>query len=388
MDFSPTEAQADLAELTRRILADQVTQERLRKLEDGPDRFDPALWSVLADAGVLAAALPESVGGSGFGVLEQCTVLVELGRAVAPVPYLPSIVLGAAALAEFGDDGQRERWALPVVQGRLVLTAALESAAPGAVSAAPAVSGPAGAVSAAPGEGGGWVLNGTVVAVPAGPIADLILVPAETPAGRAVFLVEPDDAGVSVARQRTVDLDSAGLLELADVALPADRALGDVQGGVQGGVHGGDQVASWLAARATLGLCAFQLGVTERALELTAEYARTRVQFGRPIGGFQAVAQRLADAYVDVQAIRLTLWQAAWRLSTGHPADAELATAKFWAADAGHRVAHTAVHVHGGVGIDTDHPLHRYFVAAKRAEFALGGATEQLLRLGELLPAD
>jgi alkylation response protein AidB-like acyl-CoA dehydrogenase len=375
MDFSPTEAQADLAELTRRILADQVTQERLRKLEDGPDRFDPALWSVLADAGVLAAALPESVGGSGFGVLEQCTVLVELGRAVAPVPYLPSIVLGAAALAEFGDDGQRERWALPVVQGRLVLTAALESAAPGAVSAAP-------------GEGGGWVLNGTVVAVPAGPIADLILVPAETPAGRAVFLVEPDDAGVSVARQRTVDLDSAGLLELADVALPADRALGDVQGGVQGGVHGGDQVASWLAARATLGLCAFQLGVTERALELTAEYARTRVQFGRPIGGFQAVAQRLADAYVDVQAIRLTLWQAAWRLSTGHPADAELATAKFWAADAGHRVAHTAVHMHGGVGIDTDHPLHRYFVAAKRAEFALGGATEQLLRLGELLPAD
>ena len=377
MDFSPTEAQADLAELTRRILADQVTQERLRKLEDGPDRFDPGLWSLLADAGVLAAALPESVGGSGFGVLEQCTVLVELGRAVAPVPYLPSIVLGAAALAEFGDDGQRERWVLPVVQGRLVLTAALESAVSGAPAAVP---GPAGAVSAAPGEGGGWVLNGTVVAVPAGPIADLILVPAETPAGRAVFLVEPDDAGVSVARQRTVDLDSAGLLELADVALPADRVLG--------GVHNGAQVASWLAARATLGLCAFQLGVTERALELTAEYARTRVQFGRPIGGFQAVAQRLADAYVDVQAIRLTLWQAAWRLSTGHPADAELATAKFWAADAGHRVAHTAVHVHGGVGIDTDHPLHRYFVAAKRAEFALGGATEQLLRLGDLLPTE
>jgi acyl-CoA dehydrogenase len=336
---------------------------------------------VLADAGVLAAALPESVGGSGFGVLEQCTVLVELGRAVAPVPYLPSIVLGAAALAEFGDDGQRERWVLPVVQGRLVLTAALESAAPDAVSGAPAaVPGPAGAVSAAPREGGGWVLNGTVVAVPAGPIADLFLVPAETPAGRAVFLVEPDDAGVRVARQRTVDLDSAGLLELADVALPADRVLG--------GVHGGAQVASWLAARATLGLCAFQLGVTERALELTAEYARTRVQFGRPIGGFQAVAQRLADAYVDVQAIRLTLWQAAWRLSAGQAADAELATAKFWAADAGHRVAHTAVHVHGGVGIDTDHPLHRYFVAAKRAEFALGGATEQLLRLGDLLPTE
>jgi alkylation response protein AidB-like acyl-CoA dehydrogenase len=131
--------------------------------------------------------------------------------------------------------------------------------------------------------------------------------------------------------------------------------------------------------------CAVQLGVTERALELTAEHALGRVQFGRPIGGFQAVAQRLADAYVDVEAIRLTLWQAAWRLAAGRPAEAEVATAKFWAADGGHRVAHTAVHVHGGVGIDLDHPLHRYFVAAKRNEFALGGATEQLRRLGDVL---
>ena len=106
------------------------------------------------------------------------------------------------------------------------------------------------------------------------------------------------------------------------------------------------------------------------------------MQFGRPIGSFQAVAQRLADAYVDVEAVRLTMWQAAWRLEAGLPAQTEVATAKFWAADAGHRVAHTAVHVHGGVGIDTDHPLHRYFVAAKRAEFELGGATAQLRRIG------
>jgi alkylation response protein AidB-like acyl-CoA dehydrogenase len=109
------------------------------------------------------------------------------------------------------------------------------------------------------------------------------------------------------------------------------------------------------------------------------------MQFGRPIGSFQAVAQRLADAYIDVEAVRLTMWQAAWRLSAGLPCETEVATAKFWAADAGHRVAHTAVHVHGGVGIDTDHPLHRYFVAAKRLEFALGGATTQLRRIGAAL---
>jgi alkylation response protein AidB-like acyl-CoA dehydrogenase len=109
------------------------------------------------------------------------------------------------------------------------------------------------------------------------------------------------------------------------------------------------------------------------------------VQFGKPIGGFQAVAQRLADAYIDTEAIRLTMWQAAWLLDEGLPCDSEVATAKFWAADAGHRVAHTAVHVHGGVGIDTDYPLHRYFVAAKHNEFALGGATTQLRRIGAAL---
>jgi len=165
---------------------------------------------------------------------------------------------------------------------------------------------------------------------------------------------------------------------------------------VLGGADRGAEVAGWLGSRGTVGVCATQLGVLERALELTAGYARSREQFGRPIGSFQAVAQRLADAYVDVEAVRLTLWQAAWLLAEGSPdgptvsaaVSAAVATAKFWAADAGHRVAHTAVHVHGGLGIDTSYPVHRYFVAAKRAEFTLGGATAQLLRLGDVLAGE
>ena len=138
-----------------------------------------------------------------------------------------------------------------------------------------------------------------------------------------------------------------------------------------------------------MGLCAVQAGVVERALELTAQCAQSREQFGRPIGSFQAVAQRLADAYTDVEAVRLTMRQAAWLLTTRRAGNAEVsaavATAKFWAADAGHRVAHTAVHVHGGTGIDLSYPVHRYFTAAKRAEFTLGGATAQLRRLGEII---
>ncbi|GAA0896467.1 acyl-CoA dehydrogenase family protein [Virgisporangium aurantiacum] len=353
MDFALPEAFHDLSALTRGILADRVTPDRLREIETGDQPFDRPLWTDLAKAGVLAAALPAEAGGDGYGLLEQCAVLIELGRAVAPVPYLSTIVTAAAGVARFGDADQVARWAVPAARGDLVLTAALSDE--GRVTAARA--------------GDSWTLNGAVPVVPAAPYADLVLVP--TDAG--VFLVAPSDTGVEVEPQRVTGGEGAGWLELSDVELPADRLLT------------GDDVAGWLRTRATVGLCALQLGVTERMLEQTAEYARTRVQFGKPIGTFQAVAQRLADAYIDVEAIRLTLWQAAWRVQEGLPCSTEVATAKFWAADAGHRVAHTAVHVHGGVGIDVDHTLHRYFLAAKHHEFALGGATVQLRQIGAAL---
>jgi 3-oxocholest-4-en-26-oyl-CoA dehydrogenase beta subunit len=373
MDFSHNENQRELAALCRTILADKATPERISKVEAGGDRFDPGLWADLAGAGILAAALPESHGGAGLGLLEQCSVLAEIGRAVAPVPYLASAVLGAGALARFGTPEQQSRWAAPAGRGELVLTAAL-SEEDGDDPGTPAAT--------AGRAGDRWQLTGTKTAVPAGPRADLILVPAATAQGVAVFLVAPGDHGVTVRPQRMTDGDAAGYLELAGVELPDDRVLGCAD---RGGPAAGAEVTGWLVAHGTVGLCAQQFGVLERALELTAEYAKSRTQFGRPIGSFQAVAQRLADAYIDVEAVRLTMWQAAWRLSAGLPCDTEVATAKFWAADAGHRVAHTAVHVHGGVGIDTDHPLHRYFVAAKRLEFALGGATTQLRRIGTVL---
>ncbi|MFL6144841.1 MAG: acyl-CoA dehydrogenase family protein [Labedaea sp.] len=371
MDFGYTEAQRDLSGLVREIVADRVTEQRLRAVESGPDRFDRALWTELAEAGVLAAALPASVGGSGYGLLEQCSVLVELGRAVAPVPYLASIVTAAATIAELGTPAQVDRWARPAAAGELVLTGAL---------AEDAGDDPGKPLTRASLAGERWWLSGTKTTVPAGPIADLFLVPADTGHGVAVFLVSPHDSGATVRRQEIVDGDSAALLELDEVGLDTTRLLG--------GIDYGARTVQMIQTRATIGLCAGQLGVLERALELTSAYASRRVQFDRPIGTFQAVAQRLADAYIDVEAVRLTLWQAAWRVAGGMPASSEVATAKFWAADAGHRVAHTAVHIHGGVGIDMEYPLNRYFVAAKRNEFSLGGATAQLRRIGSTLAAE
>jgi 3-oxocholest-4-en-26-oyl-CoA dehydrogenase beta subunit len=349
VDFTVSEEQAELGGLARKILAERE-----------------APWGDLAAAGVLAAGLPVSLDGAGLGLLEQCSVLVEIGRSVSDVPYLASAVLGAGAVALFGTASQRSRWARPAGRGSVVLTAALEEDVAGGPSS--------GAVRS---PDGSWVVSGVKTAVPAAPQADLFLVPYASAEGVLVFLVSPSDAGVTVEPQALTSCASAGRLVLDAVVLADDRVLG-----------AGSDVAGWLVARATVGLCAMQVGVLERALELTAEHARTRVQFGRPIGAFQAVAQRLADAYIDVEAVRLTMWQAAWLLASGGSGpelDAAVATAKFWAADAGHRVAHTAVHVHGGLGIDVSYPVHRYFVAAKGNEFALGGATAQLRRIGAVL---
>jgi acyl-CoA dehydrogenase len=358
MDFSLSEAQTEIAGLARKILAERDTPQRQ--------------WAELAASGVLAAGLPEPLGGAGLGFLEQCSVLAELGRAVSQVPYLPSVVLGAGAIAEFGRPDQQDRWAARAGAGSVVLTVAL-SEEDGDDPSAPS--------ARAERDGDRWRLSGVKTAVPAAARAELMLVPASAADGVMVFLVEPSDHGVTVQPQTLTDGADAGRLILDGAALDDGRVLG--------GRRRGAEICGWLVARGTVGLCAVQAGVAERALELTAEYARNREQFGRPIGSFQAVAQRLADAYIDVEAVRLTMWQAAWLLATRQPDDAEVsaavATAKFWAADAGHRVAHTAVHVHGGLGIDLSYPVHRYFTAAKLAEFTLGGATAQLRRLGDVL---
>ncbi|WP_328602367.1 acyl-CoA dehydrogenase family protein [Nocardia terrae] len=219
----------------------------------------------------------------------------------------------------------------------------------------------------------GWLLDGSQSAVAAAAFADAFLVEARTGAGSRLFFLDRDTEGLTITEQQLVNGTDAALIELRAASVPEANMIA------------ASEAAAWAARRATLATCALQLGIVERALEMTCEYARTRKQFDKPIGSFQAVRQRLADAYIDVEAVRLTLWQAAWRESHSLPAESELAVAKFWAAEAGHRVAHSAVHIHASTGIYLDYPMQRYFTAAKRAEFEAGTATAQLRRLGSWL---
>ncbi|MBM0125225.1 acyl-CoA dehydrogenase family protein [Pimelobacter simplex] len=364
MDFSFTESQNDAADLAATIFNNECIPERLQAADQG--RFAPALWTRLGDAGLLGLSLPESDGGAGLGLLELCSLLIEAGKLVAPAP-LTAHLPAALAIARFGDDTTRATWLPGAITGDKILTAAIAEEREH-VPATPTVT--------AERDGEAWLLSGLKSVVPAGAEAALFVVPATTPDGVAAFLVEPG-AGATIAPQALSDGSEVARLHL-------ERAPGTLLGDL---THGA-AIVEWLTQRLTLAACALQLGILKGALELTANYAKTREQFGRPIGTFQAVSQRLADGYIDILGADLMLWQAAWRLEEGLPAEVEVAAAKLWAADAGHRIAHTVVHVHGGVGIDMDGQAHRYFTTGKLGEFLHGGSTDQARRIGALLAAE
>jgi alkylation response protein AidB-like acyl-CoA dehydrogenase len=387
MDFAYTPEQEELRALAREVLTDHATPQRLAEVEASEERVDRALWAALARAGLLGIAVPEEHGGSGLGMVELCILLEEVGRAVAPVPVHAVLVQGTLPVARFGTPEQRARLLPGVASGTLLLSGALEE---------PRNLDPlAPATRAVDGR-----LSGVKLAVPVADAAAAVVVSArpsppdppheirtppprfrgdpgegEGPGGGDLFLVDPRGPGVSLERQEVTNHEARFLMTLDGA--PAER-LGDAG------------ALAWLMRRARLGLCAMQVGVTDRALRMTAEYTSTREQFGRPLSAFQAVSQRAADAYVDVEGIRLTTQAAIWRLAAGQEAaaDGAIAVAKFWAAEAGQRVVHAAQHLHGGVGADVSYPLHRSFLWAKELELSLGGATQHLLAIGERIAED
>ncbi len=365
MDFRFTDDQLVLRDLAREILTKEVTPERLRAAESSRDGVDRALWETLARANLLGLAVPESLGGSGLGLLELCLLLAEVGRAVAPVPALESLVLAGLPLAELGTHAQREQWLPRLARGEVILGAALvdadaDQAARLAIRTRTAT--------------GGFVLDGLERRVPAAHLAARVLVPTRMGGGVGLFLVDPRAEGVTLTRQRTSSRE-----------VVCDTELRGVRVG-PGDLLGGAPLAAGAAARlrdcALAAIAALQLGVCERALEITSAYVTERQQFGVPIGSFQAVQHRAADAYVDLEAMRWTTWRAAWLLSRGESALRETAVVKFWAAEGGARIAATCQHLHAGIGVDLDYPIHRHFLWSKRLELALGAATPELARLG------
>ncbi|CAM2843836.1 acyl-CoA dehydrogenase [Mycobacterium intermedium] len=360
MDFSFTEEQETVGKVARQLFEHRATPEHLTNLESRDTRYDPDLWGELASSDLLGIALPESVGGSGGSFLELGVLLSEVGWSVAPVPVYPTLVLGADTIARHGDSDLQQQYLPGVVNGSTILTGALTE---------PGNSDPSSPRTVARADADKWRIDGAKDLVPAAQLAAAIVVSAQTDDGPGLFVVDTTSDGVDVRPVRTTNADPHADVEFT---------------GAQGRRLDTDGAAAVeaLYTRALVGLCAIQVGVTERALKLAASYTSQREQFGRPIGSFQAVQQRLADAFIDVEAIRWTTWHAAWLIAKGRSATREAGIAKFWAAEAGARVVASAQQVHGGIGIDVTYPLHRYFLWAKQNELALGSASQQLARLG------
>jgi alkylation response protein AidB-like acyl-CoA dehydrogenase len=368
MDFTLTEEQEELRGLARQILSDRMDLGHLRALDESTDWFDRDTYAELAKANLLGVALPESVGGLGFGFLELCLILQEQGRAVAPMPILHSFVTCAATVARFGNDEQRANFG-PQISGDAVYVAALnELGTP--VDEPQAV---------ATRQGDEWRIEGKKVCVPMAHVAERILVPARVGDDIGLFFVSADQPAVTLERQDVTNHEPQFVVHLDGALVGDEYRIGELADG---------RAALRYAVQHTIvGICAIVAGACQEALRITAEYTTERKQFDRAIGTFQAVGQRLADAYIDTQAIELTMLQAATKLEAGEDAAMEVATAKFWASEGGSRVGHAALHVHGGICIDLDYPIHRYFQWIKQFEFTLGSETEQLRDLGRLIAA-
>jgi alkylation response protein AidB-like acyl-CoA dehydrogenase len=372
MDFTFDEAQNAVAEAAERIFEGQVTPDRIQKIEASDDRFDRELWAQLADADLLGLTVPEAEGGGGYGMVEAAILLEAQGRVVAPLPLWTTLVLGVLPLAAFASESVRQELLPGVVRGDVVLSAALAD-----VSAELAGSGRARpAVTAIKGPGG-VLLSGTASAVPFAHVADAVLVPATLPDGHVVLgVVDPRAPSVTVERAVTTNREIHPHLHLDGVAVPTERLLGG------GEPAAGDQVLEWILERAWTGLCALQLGVCESAVAQTAEYLSNRQQFGRPLSTFQGTMLRVADAAIDTETVRVTMWQAAWRLDHGLDAGRAVSVASWFASDAGQRAVHATQHLHGGIGADVEYPIHRYFLWGKQIELMVGASSARLARLG------
>jgi alkylation response protein AidB-like acyl-CoA dehydrogenase len=365
MDLAFTDEQASLRDLAKQIFIGYCTDDKLRALEESGAAIDPELWTELARAHLLGFGVPGDLDGNGGGILELCLLLEQAGRAAAPVPLWAALAGGTLPLAMYGSEEQKSRLLPDALSDVSIIAPAFEE---------PVSRDPLSPACVARIEGDEWRLDGVKSQVPGVAQASRVIVSALAADGVGLFLVDPSAPGVVVTDQPNTAAEPLSQIELygvriadADVLLsPDSRAPFEI-----------------ILDHMQVGLCALQLGIAEHALRLTAEYSSGREQFGRPLASFQAVQQRAADAYVDVEAMRWTMWRAAWLLSEHLPATDEVLEAKYFASEGGHRVLAAAQHLHGGIGVDMTYPLHRYTFMAKQAELTLGGATAQLAKLGD-----
>jgi alkylation response protein AidB-like acyl-CoA dehydrogenase len=348
-----------LRQSVRSLLERTSSEADVRRLMETDQGYDAAAWQQAAtQVGLTGLGIPEELGGSGFGPLELAVVFEEMGRALYCGPFLSTVSLAANVLLHSGDEAAKKGWLPSIAAGETVATLALtEESGDWDVAAVS---------TTATRAGDGWRLNGAKWFVVDGHVADLVLVVARTGGGIGVFAVAGDTAGLT--REPMVTMDATRKM--------ARLTFDDVAARLVGSETGGDDVVARALQLSASALAAESLGGAQKCLELSADYARDRVQFGRPIGSFQAVKHKLTNLLIQVEQARSASYFAAREAATGGPDLAMAASlAKAYTADAFYAAAADTIQIHGGIGFTWEHPAHLYFKRAKTNQLLLGGSS-------------
>jgi alkylation response protein AidB-like acyl-CoA dehydrogenase len=347
MDFTPE--QELLRDSVRRTCARHGGLDLARKLENDAVGYSPALWSALAELGLLGLTLPEEHGGSGMSMLDAAIVYEELGRALVPSPHFVSCVLSAGVLTRSGDEALQQAWLSRLAAGEAVMTVAWLETGGGF--------GAGGIQLTATPTGDGYVLDGLKQHVPFARASDALLTLARSPDGVVLVVVDAGAPGLSLEQQLTVASDTQYLVTFDGVAVPPDGVVRMTT----------DPWSCWhdTMLDGAILLAAQAIGGARAALELTVDYAQKREQFDRPLGAFQAIAHYLADATAAVDGTQTLVWEAAWARAEGRPVDRLAPMSKLYAGKTFREVTAMAVQVFGGNGFTLDFDVQLYFRRAK-----------------------
>jgi alkylation response protein AidB-like acyl-CoA dehydrogenase len=375
MDLGLSEEQEMLKNFARDFLEKECPEKLVRDMEEDEKGYSPELWRGMAEQGWHGLVIPPEYGGSGMTFLDLIILLEEFGRALVPGPFIPTVIGGAIPILEIGSEEQKKEFLPKIAAGEMIMTLAFTE--PTARFDAEGVeleaSTEGGSASGGKAEGDSFVLNGTKLFVRDSHVSDYMVVVARTSKGAnpedgiTLFLVDSKSPGITHTLLKTIASDKQTEVKFENVKVPKANVLGEVDKG-------------WAPLRkvmlkATVAECAYLVGLAQMDFEISVNYAKERVQFGRPIGAFQAIQHKCADMVTDVDGARFIMYKAAWSVSEDEPdAEIDVHMAKAWCSEATRRVVAHGQQIHGGIGFTKDYKIQLYFRRQKAAELAWGDA--------------
>lgn len=376
MDFELDEEQEMLKTSARDFLKKECPKELVRDMMDDPKGYSPKLWRKMADLGWQALILPEQYGGIGMSFLDLAVLLEEMGRALVPGPFVPTVLLAGQPILAAGTEEQKEQFLPKIADGEMVMTLAFMEEN-GGIEASDIS---AEAVAA----GDGFTISGTKMFVPDAHVADYILCVARTKDGPdkeegiSLFLVDAKSNGIKTEVMETLTGQKLCKVVFDNVTVPAQNVLGDVDGGWP--------IMKTVLNQATIAECAWMIGGAQWVLDTSVAYAKEREQFGKPIGSFQAIQHKCANMAIDVEGAVDITYYAAWAVSENDPEIAMAASmAKAWCSDIYTRTAADGIQIHGGIGFTWEHDMHLYFKRAKSSEVTYGDGDYHREKVAEML---